>query len=184
MGMYLTIGIVTQIRIDKERARVQASASPEDVRNALQKHHNQSGIYNLEENDDYVWLALKPDIAEPEMIEFLQAFYKIRYTEDCRNMYTNIDELKAMTTMDEWLHHASKRPCQAFRFDEFVHIHTPYPGGWTRSLETSAKQIILSLDGKIIMECYNELFSFFTKLIRERLSRFKLADSLLVTITG
>ena len=62
--MYLTIGIVTQIRIDKERARVQASASPEDVRNALQKHHNQSGIYNLEENDDYVWLSLKPDMPQ------------------------------------------------------------------------------------------------------------------------
>ena len=44
--------------------------------------------------------------------------------------------------------------------------------------------ILLSADGKIIMECWGALFSFFTRLIKERLSKYKLSDSLLVAISG
>ena len=40
-----------------------------------------------------------------------------------------------------------------------------------------------SLDGKIGMEFYYGVFAFFTRLIRDRLSQFRLADSLLVHIT-
>ena len=34
------------------------------------------------------------------------------------------------------------------------------------------------------MECWGNLFRFFTRLIKERLSKYKLADSLLVAISG
>jgi hypothetical protein len=43
---------------------------------------------------------------------------------------------------------------------------------------------MLSMDGKIIMEEYYGLFGFFTRLIRERLSNYKLSNGLLVAITG
>lgn len=43
--------------------------------------------------------------------------------------------------------------------------------------------IILSLDGKIAMECYNDLFTFFTRLIRERFASYRLADSMFVFLT-
>ena len=43
--------------------------------------------------------------------------------------------------------------------------------------------ILLSLAGKIMMECYDDMFAFFTRLIRERMASYKLADSLLVYIT-
>lgn len=51
-------------------------------------------------------------------------------------------------------------------------------------VDTGATQIILSIDGKILMECYEGLFDFFTRMIRERLSKYKLADALLVSISG
>ena len=43
--------------------------------------------------------------------------------------------------------------------------------------------IILSMTGKIIMECYADLFEFFTRLIRERLPESCLADGLIIDIT-
>ena len=51
-------------------------------------------------------------------------------------------------------------------------------------MTTYVEQILLSADGKIIMECWGNLFRFFTRLIKERLSKYKLADSLLVAISG
>lgn len=183
--MYLTIGILTKIAINKERARRQASAEPEGVKNALMEHYNQSGIYDMEEDDDYVTLVLKPEIAEPELVDFLQDFYEMRYPEESvRNIYTKMEELKALNTWDEWMEYAREKQCQAFQMDEYIHLSTPYPGGWTRSLDTSAEQVILSLDGKIIMECYGELFEFFTTLIKDKLAKYKLADSIVVAISG
>lgn len=44
--------------------------------------------------------------------------------------------------------------------------------------------IALSLDGKIIMECYNDVLEFFTKLIREKLGKYRLADAMVVEICG
>ncbi len=43
--------------------------------------------------------------------------------------------------------------------------------------------VTLSMDGKVWMECYNELFDFFTHLIREKLSKYQLSESLFVEIT-
>ena len=40
MGQYLTIGLVTRVSINKERARRKASATPEEVKDALQKAYN------------------------------------------------------------------------------------------------------------------------------------------------
>ena len=118
------------------------------------------------------------------MINFLQDFYEMRYSKEIEERTIGMETIKSMTSMDEWLRYAKTNSCYCFQFDEFVHIDTPYPGGWTHSLEASAEQIILSLDGKIIMECYGELFKFFTKLIKERLSKYKLAESLMVAISG
>jgi hypothetical protein len=184
MGLYLTIGILTKIKISKERAKRQASATPEDVKKTLLEHYNKKGIYNLEEDDYYISLKLKPEIAEPEMIDFLNDFYELRYSEEKRKVYTKMEEIEQRTTLDEWLEYASEKDCSAFQLDEFIHIDTPYPGGWTGFVDTSAEQIILSLDGKIIMECYGELFLFFTNLIKDKLSKYKLADSLKVAISG
>ena len=185
MGQYLTIGLVTKFIIDKERAKQQASASTEDVKEALQKHHNQSGIYSLKENENYVYLALRPEVAEAEMTDFLRDFYALRYPdEEERRHMVKMEAIESKQTFAEWFELAREKPCQAFQLDDFVFYYTPYPGGWTQSLDTKVEQIILSLDGKIIMECYNGVFEFFGSIIKERLSKYRLADSLLVYISG
>lgn len=43
--------------------------------------------------------------------------------------------------------------------------------------------VCLSIDGKIIMECYNDVMNFFTRLVREKLSDFQLRDAFKVFLT-
>ena len=89
-----------------------------------------------------------------------------------------------MKTLNEWLDLADEKPYQAFQLDGYVLDYTPFPRGWTNSLETGVNQIILSLDGKIWMEFYNELFEFFTNLIKERLSKYQLSEEVIVKSLG
>lgn len=185
MGQYLTIGIVTKLRVGKERAKKQASATPEEVRDALQKAFNKTGIYSLEENEDAIWLALRPEIAEPEWIDFLHDFYNLRYPDQqTRENVVDMEEIKTRKDLKEWIEYAAEKNCHAYQLDPYVYCSIPFPRGWTNTLDTGAEQIILSIDGKIMMECFRDLFDFFESLIKERLSKYRLSDSLLVSISG
>lgn len=97
---------------------------------------------------------------------------------------TPLEDIKSRKTLDEWMKLAEEKPYQAFQLDDYMIYYTDFPRGWTNSLDTNVEQIILSLDGKIIMECYDEIFHFFARLIKERLSKYRLANALLVYISG
>ena len=50
--------------------------------------------------------------------------------------------------------------------------------------DTSSRYAILSLDGKIIMECYNGVFKFLRRCIIAQLPEFKLSKALSIWIDG
>ena len=185
MGQYLTIGLLTSIAIDKERARKNASATPEEVKDALQKAYNQSGIYELGEDENAVYLRLKPEVANPEMAAFIEDFYRLRYGEAENEWKKAMDEIKNCRSLSEWLKLADERSVYLFQSDDFVWVATPFRREvWRHMLETRATQIMLSMDGKILMECFGSICGFFTRMIRERLSKYQLANGLLVSISG
>lgn len=184
MGQYLTIGIATKISVSKDEAKRQASASPEKIKEALNLTYNKSGIYSVDETEYSVFLTLRPEVAEPELVDLLQDFYALRYSGKDEYIREIIDTLKKHTKWDELKEIADEKRFYYFQQDPYVITSTPCPGGWTNSLTTYVEQILLSADGKIIMECWGNLFRFFTRLIKERLSKYKLADSLLVAISG
>ena len=80
MGQYLTIGIATKISVSKDEAKRQASATPEKIKEALELNYNKSGIYTVEETEGSVFLALRPEAAEAELVNLLQDFYALRKT--------------------------------------------------------------------------------------------------------
>lgn len=185
MGQYLTIGLVTKVSIDKERAMRMASATPEEVKDALQKSYNGSGIYELFEDEHAVCLKLKPEVANPEMAAFVEDFYQLRYGAETDRWKEAMEEIRLRQTLPEWLELAEDKHLDMFQLDGFVWVATPYCREvWRHMLETSATQIILSLDGKILMECFGSMCGFFTRIIRERLSKYQLANGLLVSISG
>ncbi|MBO5594832.1 MAG: hypothetical protein J5931_09540 [Prevotella sp.] len=185
MGQYLTIGLVTSIAIGKERAMKKASAAPEEVRNVVQEVYNRKGIYNVTENDDGVYLKLKPEVANAEMTDFLEEFYRLRYGVKDWSRKAYMDKIKSRKTLVEWLKLADGSCMETFQLDQYVWLSTPFCREERKCrVDTGATQIILSIDGKILMECYEGLFDFFTRMIRERLSKYRLADALLVSISG
>ena len=184
MGQYLTIGVATKISVSKDSAKRQASASPERVKEALELNYNKSGIYTVEETEDNVLLKLRPEIAEAELMDMLQDFYALRYSGKDEYIRKMMETLKKHTKWEEWQAIADEKRFYYFQQDPSVITSTPCPGGWTDSLTTYVEQILLSADGKIIMECWGSLFRFFTLLIKERLSKYRLADSLMVAISG
>ena len=184
MGQYLTIGIATKISVSKDEARREASATPEKIKEALELNYNKSGIYTVEETEGSVFLALRPEVAEAELVDLLQDFYALRYSGKDEYIKEMMDTLKNHTKWEEWKEIADEKRFCYFQQDPYVITSTPCPGGWTNSLTTYVEQFLLSADGKIIMECWGNLFRFFTRLIKERLSKYELADSLLVAISG
>jgi hypothetical protein len=127
---------------------------------------------------------LNPEIAQKELVDFLQAFYELRYNEHQRQRMACMPKIKERNTLREWLELAAEKQYQGFQLDEYADCYTPFPKGYKQVLSTDVEQIILSIDGKILMEYYYDLFSFFTKILRERLSAFQLANSLMVSIIG
>lgn len=52
-----------------------------------------------------------------------------------------------------------------------------------RRIMARVDTISLSIDGKIIMECYDNVMDFFIRLVREKLSAFQLRDAFKVYLT-
>lgn len=181
MGQYLTIGIATRIVADKERAE-RLFGNVEDFKSAFEKEFNENGIYQMRETDTAIVFDLKPDVAEPELIDFVRAFYGIRYAKkrDCNDV---LEALSKENTLQGWLNIADEKRFECFQTDEYVRYPIESPSPFS-NLYVSVEQIILSIDGKIIMECYHDLFAFFTRLLQETLKCYNLSNSLIVYISG
>ena len=181
MGQYLTIGIATRIEADKERAE-RLFGNVKDFKSAFEKEFNDSNIYQMRETDTAIVFDLKPDVAEPELMDFVRAFYELRYAKirDCNDV---LEALSKENTLQGWLNIADEKRFECFQTDEYVRYPIESPNSFS-DLYVSVKQIILSIDGKIVMECYHDLFAFFTKLLQEKMACYHLSNSILVYISG
>ena len=139
----------------------------------------------MEEDDDYIVMDLKPEIAEPDWEAMIREFYNLFYQghkEYCLD-FDRLDEKP--TTLEEWIDLADTKSHQGYqKIDQYYYFYGDEIEGWSRYIDTRQYLIGLSLDGKIIMECYDHVLDFFTRLIKEKLGKYRLADSLSVQICG
>ena len=181
MGCYMFIGIATSIVAEKERV-CRRFGDWDRFRLALTKRFNANGLYDVVEDDDRLCLTLNKDVAQEEWLAFLQAFYKLRYADEVRDWQSVVSELSRYGDLGSWLEVAEGRSYECYQ--EGYTIYYPIYGEKANEYaEVYVNHILLSLAGKILMECYDDMFAFFTRLIRERMAPYKLADSLLVYIT-
>ena len=180
MGQYLVIGIATHISADKAKAAKEFK-SIDNFKIEFEKNFNSNGLYQIEETDNYIHLCLKPEIAEKEWLNFIETFFRLRYPKDDRQSET-LEKLSQADKLQAWLDLAERNKAEWYQSDHlyFYPMENPY---YYQRFYVGMDLVVLSLDGKIIMECYNELFAFFTRLIREKLADYRLADSLFMYIT-
>lgn len=181
MGQYLAIGIATRIvaNVDNQRFRL----TSEDLRKSLEKKYNQSGIYDVCETEDgYIVLSLKSEVAEPEWEPMIRDFYSLRFP-DGKHELVDFEEIRSRKSLDELIELAEQK-----KFECYQDVGIYYCGyedtinGWERYINASMDMVALSLDGKIIMECYVSVLDCFKRLIREKLSKYRLSESLFVDI--
>lgn len=180
MGRFLVIGIATRMVADKKRCE-KAFKDVDGLKAAMEQQFNSGGIYQMSETESKVILELKPEVAEKEWIDFIRAFYDIRYTDYVeRDMV--FEELSQKDNLKDWLEIAKRKKYEGYQAIDFYFY--PLEGlSFFYHPYVRMDMVILSLDGRIMMECYDDLFDFFTRLIREKLSNYRLADSLIVDIT-
>ena len=181
MGRYLVIGAATSIMASKEEAKKKYS-SMDRFREDLLKRFNTNGIYDVEEDETQIRLTLKDGVCREEWLPFLATFFELRFGP--RNSYWRDleKELSKYDSLEKWVEVARETNAHYYHYDSLRWY--PFNGEREWDATTVHTNIVgLSLDGKIGMEYYYEIFAFFTRLLRDRLSQFRLADSLLVHIT-
>lgn len=83
--------------------------------------------------------------------------------------------MESLSTIDEHLEILKDRYFQSYQDDSKYEYFYVDDDNWLE-IPYNAREMILSIDGKIIMECYDEVFDFFRRCIVSRLSDFKLSN--------
>jgi hypothetical protein len=180
MGQYLGIGIITEIGVKKKEVD-QAKLNVEQLQEKMkQQFHYVPEIYVVSGNDDYHYFKLKNEILHTQLIPLLETMYPLLYDDSA--YYDEVIQKLQTLPPSEWLQWANKKSTEAFQFDEY--------GMWDYlrhnhlQIAVYYDSLLLSVEGKIVMEVFGRHFNFFKYAMMQTFSKFSLAGALRVYITG
>lgn len=183
MGQFLCIGIYTQIRASRKAAESQYHSIDECRENIVKSKGLDESLYDFHEDEENIYYTLKSDILGRDIVALTKRFYEMRYgVGDKYDSAAALEALEKCQNGQDVMALLQRKCFQCFQNGCTYDYVTA-----TRSIGgmlIDVRSIILSIDGKIIMECYGELFSFFTRLIQEKLSDIPLSKALHVYIDG
>ena len=180
MGRYLGIGMVTEVCTNKGNA-ITALSGDNAAKDFLCNRYNPTGLYDFADDGDAYRFSLNRDVIRREWIDALKAFYPLRYPnwEDKTNI---IGSLQALDDPEKWIAQDTAQGHEYQYSKWFYYDVTCHDFG--RRLISQVDMICLSCDGKIVMETYNGVMDFFTRLIREKMAGFQLRDAFKVELVG
>lgn len=185
MGRYLAIGVKLQTAVRKEEiSKHLEEASIEDILDQVETKYHLKDIYVRKEEEDYYVYRLDETLLNKEFIPFLEKFYALRYEEgDNYDASDVLDKLKSLPDTPARLAILDERRYQTFQEgSDFEYFRVN--GSWNNELAISSSYAVLSIDGKIIMECYNDLFAFLRRCIMAQLTEFKISQALDIWLEG
>lgn len=183
MGQFLCIGIYTQIRASRKDAECQYHGIEECRENIVKSKGLDESLYDFHEDDESIYYTLKSEVLEHDIDALTKRFFEMRY-----GMGDKYDSKAALEALEQC--HSSQDVMTLVQRKRFQCFQEGFTYDYVTATRTiggmlvSIKSIILCMDGKIIMECYGELFGFFTRLIQEKLSDIPLSKALHVYIDG
>lgn len=185
MGQFLAIGLRLTAAIRKKDIEKQSDdKSADDILRLVEEKYHLTGIYDRKEDGEYYVYRLKNELLDKELVPFTEKFYSLRYTKGAEMDEADaLDDLKSLPDTSARLALLEKKRYQVYQVGDEVGYFYPY--NW-RSSEISVycHNAILSIDGKIIMECYGHVFDFFRRCIAAQTPEFELAKALTVWIDG
>lgn len=183
MGCFLAIGLrLTAAIRKKDIDHRQDGVTLEDVLDRVANECHLGSIYDMKEEDGYFVYTVKKEILDEELMPFLKKFYSLRYLDDQADSSYVLEDLEKLPDMTSRLAILENKSYQTYQEgDEFCYYRIK--GLWD-DVRLSCHNAILSIDGKIIMECYNDVFKFFRRCIIAQMPEFKLSQALSVWIDG
>lgn len=180
MGQFLAIGLAIKIGVEKkevDKAQLNIEQLQEKMKQEL---HYIPEIYVASDDSGFYHFTLKDDILYAQLIPFLQVIYPLLYNSP--DYYGNVMKKLKNTHPSEWLRWAEGKPEEAFQFDKY---------GMRDCIEVNHTVIrvfydclLLSMEGKIIMEVSGRQFNFFKYTMMQTFKQFSIAGSLRTYITG
>lgn len=183
MGQFLAIGIVTKQIISKQELQKYKISLDELVSKMQNELHFNPEIYDFFEDEKDVKFILKNEVFVKELLPFLEKFYPMIY-DNSKSYLETLKELKN-TTSDKWLPFAEHKSCEQFQMDDYgAEDNLYFDKDFQPRVKILNKSILLSMEGKIMMESYGRQFIFFKLCMIEMFKEFRLGGALRVYITG
>jgi len=183
VGQFLAIGIVTRFFVKKSEAD-QAKLEISDLQDIMkQKFYYPPEIYHNDSDEEYHYFYLKEEVFSSQLIGFLEKIYpKIYNDPDFTNNYDKLLVKLKESSSTMWMELAESKSQFAFQYDD--------NGMWDifrvngSKIRINYDIILLSMEGKILMEEYGRQFNFFKYTIMQAYKNFSLAGALRIYITG
>lgn len=183
MGQFLMIALKLELGVKKDyiRKHVKEDRSEEYILNQMEKKLNLEN-YNRKEYDEYYGYELSKEILDSELMTFLKRFYDFRYAGGYNyKSDVVISKLEPLST-DERLELLEERSYQCYQEDRKYDVFYLDNDSWSE-IPYISKEMILSMDGKIIMECYGEILDFFKRCIISNFKDLKISSAIDVYIS-
>ncbi len=182
MGQILGIGLATHWFFAKSQIEKYNITSEQCLQEIQEQLQVDITLYDFSLQENYYQLAIKESILEKELIPFLEQIYPLLY----RNRPDFKDTLQRLSnenSAQSFLDLANKKMAEEFQIDEYGESEYLYIKPNIR-IDVSFNTILLSHEGKIMMEVYGRQFTFFQQCIQKSFPDFLLSKTLKVYISG
>lgn len=180
MGQNMAIGLVTEIQVakkDTQRLQYDILKLQEKMTEAF---YFNADLYDVIETDESFIFNIKGSILQEQLALFLQKIYPMLYRDSL--YFEGIVEKLQTLSPEEILEWAKEKPEEAFQYSEDNSRDYLY-GNFGNSIKIYYSSILLSLEGKVMMETYGRQFNFFKNMIIQSNQEFTIAHAMRVFLT-
>lgn len=175
MGTFLGCGIAKTIIVKKERY------TREEILEKIKKTIDLNIYNNPLENEKYLLLEMKREFIEKYAIKFIEEQLEIAVENTSEEHKSLIKELKDKK-YDELMQIAEEKQYQNFQLIK-GNIYSNDISYIANKLTIFADIIVYMIDGKILMECYADMFRYLRNLILKN-SNNPIKTSAVISIIG
>lgn len=177
MGQYLSIGIAKTIYIRKNY-----KDEDESILKDLFPKNFRLDFYDVVHEKDYIGLVLKDEILEKNVVKLLEEVKHLASKDQEEDFDKAIKTLQGKTAK-EMVKIAEDHELYAFHYLPITYGNSYIKYMTNYNYHITCSQFSMVLDGKIIIECYSDVFSVLRNALVESLDN-ELKYTLIINITG
>lgn len=188
MGQYVCVGIQNKVRVPKSGLdEFKDEYSHEELLGYFEMTHRITDVFERKETEEAYVYQLKDELIETELLPFLRDFYPLRYQEEkyYKGALRAVEKCKDLSELKKMMETTYDDFDDAFQIIEGSCLSFLTSDSFDRRcFSYSFQNVSLSMDGKILMECYGSFMGFVRRSLCEIFKKYKLTDAIRVWIDG